>query len=264
MKTKKIITLALSCLCLTTLLSACASSNTQTTNIPSTASSSKKSTMTIGEYLANDKKPIILFEVKEIDKDTPINSAYVFQNGKVTTYNLSIPLGDLAKLDTNKIIDLLEDKYYKKIQKGYEREIEIWKNDYAYSKENIQEFIGRLEEFKPQLDNFGIKSFPYIINLETDSSGNSTSLEHLKFERIEIKYDPRIDAEGHMDMGIRTSSNIITVHSYAGTYSIYDASFAAFHVPDSSFTKFLITPVKNEITFELDQPTTKLKSITID
>lgn len=55
-----------------------------------------------------------------------------------------------------------------------------------------------------------MESFPYTMNLETDSSGNSISLEHLKFEQIETKYDPHIDGEGHRDIQIRTSSNIIT------------------------------------------------------
>ena len=92
MKTKKIVGLTLTLLASITLLGACASSNNQTTSSSSDTSVSQNSTTTIGEYLANEEESIVLFEVKEIDKEAYTNSAYVFQDDKVTSYNVSIQL----------------------------------------------------------------------------------------------------------------------------------------------------------------------------
>ena len=262
MKTKKIVGLTLTLLASITLLGACASSNNQTTSSSSDTSVSQNSTTTIGEYLANEEESIVLFEVKEIDKEAYTNSAYVFQDDKVTSYNVSIQLGELVELDNSEIIDLLESQYYSKIQKNYETEVGNLEKS-SYAEDYKQGLMYTLTSFKSKLDSFKLEAFPYEIILETDSSGNSTSIEKIKFETVDIDYSP-VTTNGEVTtdiIGFTNQNNTVTIHSYARTYPIYNTSFAAVHVPDSSFTKFLITPIQNEITFELDQPDTELKNV---
>ena len=248
-----------------TLLSACSTTNKQTQTAPTKANTTQNSKMAIGEYIENSTKPILFFEVSEIDKEANTQSIYLFQSCKIKKYSLSIPLGELAKLDVEETIELLDNKQSQRLQKTYESNLKILESEEPINETDRQTLatsITELKEFKSTIDSFELKFFPYEINLTTDSSGNTTSAEKFEFKSEQMRINAMAYIESELGAQTRTTNFEIT--SYSGTYQIYDTSFATFNTTYMRSPAYIITPIKNEISFTLDHPDTKLKNVKME
>ncbi|MEE1314321.1 MAG: hypothetical protein UHS49_00955 [Faecalimonas sp.] len=73
-------------------------------------------------YLKSSKKPIILYNAKEISKDAEITDFYVIQDGKCQKYHYYFTnakrLGDLSNMSDEEIIQMLDSDYEDSMEKA--------------------------------------------------------------------------------------------------------------------------------------------------
>ncbi|HEM5232061.1 TPA: hypothetical protein ACGO4F_001741 [Streptococcus suis] len=238
----------------------------------------------IGEYLQKNSKVPLLWVVVDgttPDKEMDVREAFVFKDGKVKSYNfgdedrIDLTLGELAKLDTKEAIQLLEENYYSKLRTLYQNKLEYWRDhevadssdlmEDSVTAEDKQKIISELESFKSVLDSHKLKSFPYSINLETDSSGNFTSIEHINFDTEQI-YVGEYLYEGSGTGFSTEEKEMELTYTYFGENMIYDTPYAVFSTEMSD--RLVLLSLKHETapypTLVFDEPDTKLENVTID
>lgn len=240
---------------LTIVLSGC-NSNTETdtsaTNSTSTeVSTTENSTVEISETenstveLSETEKTLkedldnasndIWYKVDTVDKDTKVRDFYVFNDGKVSIYEVSThdsrkTLGELSNMSDEEVMS-----YFKE---------ERSKVDLAA----MEETLSRVYSTEP---------VPYKLNLTTDSTGNSVMSET-------ISADFLIDAQGEGDSFIYTFSS-----SNAAQYVIYQQEYIGFNVgyryddPFEDSDGFLIRRRKSENDMIL-RDTLDTEGVTID
>lgn len=284
------------------LLSGCQSAtNKEKQNIRNTeqdVTTQKKSadTLTFSEFLktGTQKKPLIMYASRMKDtfgKDLRIEDAYIFKDNKITTYNTYNTidnLGEIAQMNDDEIVNLVEQRYDQQVLERIEeikpRLQQNIENPYNPGPEEHEdkrrEFNTKHLKEIEKLSSFDSRTkeeFPYNLIIRTDDTGNNTLLETVQFQFEETSiYDDVTDtddvdsikqklrAESYKTNEIREDS--ITIYT---TYlqdtnlgTVYDSHYKFFLDTDRDILYF--SRLDNEgIQFTADQPG-KDKKISVD
>lgn len=134
------------------------------------------------------KKPLILYECREIGKSQNVSRIYVVEKGQCRTYNCKITLGELARMTDKEIMEMLEENY----ANGLQDAIDAWMSDPNICTATINGEVKR----------YVARTYDITSVLFTDETGNTVIGEMLFLpkagiddEEYVIKYPQYTDSE---------------------------------------------------------------------
>ena len=216
----------------------------------------KKDTYTFTEYLReNGDAPLLFLSAYQVDKNTKVNSIYVYQNGKVKTYSNygSKTLGDYAQMDDAEILTYLESEWEKEFCAFVQKFIDdtAWPARFRSGEAKIY-VKGATEP---------------VIELITDETGNHVDSEIVYFPCENISsLDSTVWYKNHMwdkttDYDFANSSSISNMtNSYcfgedSKLYEIYSSQYIGLApAPDGEgLSSYLLTRSSDDITITMDK-----------
>lgn len=243
----------------------------------------KKSEEMTPYKMVNSEKDNLWFKVSNLDKDAVIKSAYVFNNGSVTTYNglnnssegEEITLGDITKLEPKEISNKINKTYIENKKNEYEYTInhleeylvaipqnegyiDAKKNtDDSYKAELAQGVDERIEKYKKTVEilkktkNDDSKSREVIeIKAITDGTGNTTTSEEVT---VPITFISENNEIVESDLTFKMNDNIQGI-------IIYDKTFSGFRLAEEEY----LIQLENDGTVKYGWDGPKTKGITVE
>lgn len=226
---------------------ACSLSSEETSNLDTqneTENSEPVSGLTtVSEVLSNGRTLWYVASAENVAKDKPFSYLLVFEGGEVTFYAnghtpysgatiKGLTFGDLDTLSDDEIIEKMTE-----IDKAY--------------------FYGAIDKLNDVGEDYETgqyrapEPFGYTLSIETDSSGNRSVSEKLKFKHWDTPYSP--NAPKVFD-SIETSFSKEIIAAVP-THTIYNTNFSGYAFEGSSVNEVFLTKIfSNKYEFELDQP----------
>ncbi|MCK1197323.1 hypothetical protein MXZ32_09795 [Streptococcus uberis] len=168
-------------------------------------SKSNKKEIPLAKYLSKGKHIFFYSELNSqeinVTKDTYVNNVFVFDNGKVTTYEISdTKLSDIKDFKDKELIKFAEKADLKKKQdsffKGYLGNLKYAtdENEYSFGPED-QPFLDKVKPMIKEFEKVDKNSFSksgkekYELSLYTDGTGNYTKNENIKITFSDITFN---------------------------------------------------------------------------
>ena len=179
--------LTLIIMCLSLLLCACGTTNSNSNNnannnstnneSPNNNSVDNKSEFTLGEYLSNGER--IWFLANGYGKDNEIDKIYVFEpNGTVYYCDSDWKLGEAEQKEDSEIIAHVKQEYEKNMTEAVNKAI-------SWNGKGFEDYSICISDtatlFTPYLN---IKPAQYKLSIISDSTGNNTAREVIAFQEF--------------------------------------------------------------------------------
>lgn len=216
--------------------------------------------------MIHSKKPTLWFNVSKLDKNAVINEAYIFEKGKVTTFNglssdydgdTNITLGDISKIDSKELPSEIEKIYMNNKQNKYNREVSSKEFRIKDLEEYIEAYRGDTQELQGELKEIEMR-IPLIqeniqelnekkenkakeINVTeivaiTDSTGNNTTSEEIVLPRVDIvDVQTLSDEERKENLIVHQIDRRFKINDTIQGIQIYDKYFSGFRLEKEEY-----------------------------